>query len=862
MSQLETTDSIDTLFNEAIGYHNEGQIDKAISIYSQILDTNFQHSDSLHLLGVANHQLGESEKGVELIRQAISLNPDDAGYFSNLGSALKAVGRLVESIEAYEAAIDLDKLFLPAYYNVGEVYCLMDRVHDGEAAYRKALELNQNLPDIWTNLGICLLNQDKEQEAEECFIKALERMPTFPTALYSFARLRDRQERLDEANTLYAQALSMGFDQAACLRGLAMIAQRQSLPELAIDYLNQLIDNGLADADVYNNLSLAFKATGDLDKARKAIENALEIDSDHVESLCNLSSMLNEEGLFAEALPFAQKAVKLDENCDIAYNNAGSSYRGMAKLDEAAEAYDQALRINPEQPEYYNNLALVLEFQCRFDEMMEAFETAIDLKPDYAIGKANFAAALLKQGHLSRAKELIDSIAEKEEVSTSILVSLGRYNYELGRFPESLKAYQEALEINPKEMIALFGMAATQIARDDVEDEFLFKLHCEAASRIEDGVEPLSHDRIERSSTKIKLGFVSPDFKNHSVAFFLEPLIENLDRDRFEIHCYSSVPNPDEMTRRFQSLADEWHEISDTSGKNLASDIKKDGIDVLFDLAGYTAGSQIAAFVYKPAPIQVSYLGYAHSTGLSSMDFRIVDPVTDPEEKTFNSERLAEMPDCFLCYRPVDEAPEVGPLPALENESITFGCFNNIAKFTPLSARLFAGAMKAVPDSRILLKSHQADDPAVRERVTALFGNNDIDESRIEFMPRLPNIREHLSFYNRVDIALDTSPYNGTTTTCEAFWMGVPVVTLAGSRHASRVGASLNSVVGLSDLTAESEEDFIKKTAMLSENLEKLSEIRQELRQRVTDSPLRDESSFARNMESTILGMLDQQVSS
>ena len=861
MSQLETTDSVDTLFDEAIGYHNEGQIDKAISIYSKILDTNPQHSDSLHLLGVANHQLGESEKAVDLIRHAISLNPDDAGYFSNLGSALKAIGRLVESIEAYQAAIDLDKLFLPAYYNVGEVYCLMDRVDDGEAAYRKALELNQNLPDIWTNLGICLLNQDKEQESEECFIKALQLMPTFPTALYSFARLRDRQERLDEANTLYAQALSMGFDNAACLRGLAMIAQRQSLPELAIDYLNQLIESGLADADVYNNLSLAFKATGELEKAREALEKALEIDDEHVESLCNLSSTLNEEGLFAEALPLAQKAAELDENCDIAYNNAGSTYRGMAKLDEATEAYNQALRINPEQPEYYNNLALVLEFQCRFDEMVEAYEAAIDLKPDYAVGKANFAAALLKQGHLSRAKELIDSISEKDEVSSSIWVSLGRYYYELGHFAKSLEAYQKALEIDPKEMVALFGMAATQIARDDVEDDFLFELHREAASRIEEGIEPFSHARTERSSTRIKLGFVSPDFKTHSVAFFLEPLIENLDRNRFEIHCYSSVPNPDETTRRFQSLADVWHGISDTSGKNLANDINQDGIDVLFDLAGYTAGSQLAAFVYKPAPIQVSYLGYAHSTGLSSMDYRIVDAITDPEGKTINSERLAEMPDCFLCYRPVDEAPELGPLPALENGSITFGCFNNIAKFTRLSARLFAGAMKVVPDSRILLKSHQADDPAVRERVTTLFRNNGIDESRVEFMPRLPDVREHLSLYNRVDIALDTSPYNGTTTTCEAFWMGVPVVALAGSRHASRVGASLNSVVGLHELTAEGEEDFIKKAAMLSEDLEKLSEIRQELRQRVIDSPLRDEIRFARNMESAILSMIDQQAS-
>jgi len=849
MGEANDLSEIETLFNKAVKLHTEGSIGEAANIYQEILEKDPRHADSIHLLGLTKHQMGESVKGSELIRRAIDIRPGEAAYYSNLGAALKAQDRLEEAVESYERAVAIDDQFLPAFYNVGEIYCLLEKLDKGEAAYRKALELNKGLPDIWGNLGLCLIRQEKFEEAEECLIQSLSLMQDFGPSLYGLGHLRELQEKPSEAMPFFQQAMNAGFDRPSCLRRLASLAQTEKLKDVALDYLNQLIEMGEGDANVYNNLALVYRDSGDVDEARNAFDLALKEDPDHVETLCNLADLETANGEVEGAIARLERCLEIDPECDIAYNNLALALRSQTKVNEAIEAYRKAISINPEQAEYRSNIALLLDYVGETAEMEEQYRKAIEINPSYPIAYANFASSLLKFGRLTEAKELLDRSLDLDPNQAITWSNVGRYYYEIGDFARSGEAYEKCLELDPENRQGLTSLAATQIIRDDIDDAAIFEAHRRVASALEASVAnvPLEDLVRQREPTdKLRVGFVSSDFRRHSVAYFIEPLLEKLDRSRFVVHCYSGVERKDTVTERLEKLADAWLDIANTSQDTVADRIREDGIDILVDLSGYTHGNRCLIFAKRSAPVQVSYLGYPHSSGMETMTHRIVDGVTDPEGVTLNTEALVRIPDCFLCYRPMETYPDVGSLPAASGDGLTFGSFNNITKLTPKSIALFAKVLNGVSDSKLLLKSHQTKDPVVQDRVLAGFENHGIDSGRIEFLSRMPSINDHLNAYNRVDIGLDTFPYNGTTTTCEAMWMGVPVITLKGSRHASRVSASLAEVVGLGEMVVDSEEAFAAKAIALSQDTERLATIRAGLRSKIEDSPLRDEAGYAK----------------
>lgn len=855
MSPHDTPNPIAAKFDEAVGLHTQGQIGQAIPIYDAILREDPRHSDALHLLGLAKHQLGHAAEGAELIERAIEMNPGDAAYRSNLSSVYKALGRVADAIVTLEAAIEIDPKFLPAHYNVAELYTLQGDLERGEASYRRSVELNPGLPEIWTNLGLCLAKRGALEEAEEALYKALDLMPEYNTALYALGHVREKQERPGEAAQLFEQAMKFGFDEPACLRRLAGIASAESDSEAAVRWLERLDRSGNGDASVCNNLGLAYQNLDRRDQAWEAFHKALALDPDHVETLCNVANLLNEEGDFDQSIERCLRCIEIDPSCDIAFNNLGTAYKATARPERAIEAYEKAIALKPQRAEYRNNVGLVYQYVGRIEDMETSFREAIRLDPDYATALANYACALLNFGHLTKAKGLLDQALIVDPNLVSGWNNLARYHFEVGDFKESAKAYRRFLSIDPGNVLGLGSLAATQIVRDDVEDREVFAAHEECGCRLEAATETLALDASDLTRPgggPLRVGFVSADLRAHSVAFFLEPLLANLDRARFEIHCYSGVFNKDKVTRRLEALAAHWRDVAGMPDDALARQIREDRIEILVDLSGYTSGNRATVFAMRPAPAQVNWLGYPHSTGLTRMDYRIVDAVTDPEGVTFNSERLARLPDCFLCFRPSHEAPETGPLPLSANGFPTFGSFNNLSKLTPRSIDLFARVLRGSPGSRLIMKSHQSADTAIRDRVFGRFADRGIDRSRIELLPRYPSMTDHLNAYNRVDVALDTYPYTGTTTTCEALWMGVPVVTLAGTRHASRVSASILTAVGRPDLIASSDDEYERIALQLVRDAGSLGAARAGLRARLEASPLRDEPGFARKFEAAL----------
>jgi predicted O-linked N-acetylglucosamine transferase (SPINDLY family) len=350
----------------------------------------------------------------------------------------------------------------------------------------------------------------------------------------------------------------------------------------------------------------------------------------------------------------------------------------------------------------------------------------------------------------------------------------------------------------------------------------------------------------------LRIGYLSPDFCSHPVAFFIEPLLARHDRSSFEVFCYSDVAHPDGITTHFRRLVPAWRDIRHLSDDELARRIHADRIDILVDVAGHTANNRLRVFACKPAPLQVTWLGYPNTTGLAAMDYRLTDAWADPPGETehWHSETLIRLQGGFLCYRPLEGVSVTAP-PCLTTRHVTFGSFNNLAKVTPEVIAVWSRLLRRVPTARLLLKTKPLRDKDTQEAVYEQFARYGVDRGRVDLIGWVEKMGDHMGLYGRVDIALDTFPYNGTTTTCEALWMGVPVVTLAGGTHAGRVGVSLLSRIGLSEFIAGTPDEYIELAVQLANDRERLDRLRNHLRGQVAASSLCDAESFARNVEAS-----------
>jgi predicted O-linked N-acetylglucosamine transferase (SPINDLY family) len=351
----------------------------------------------------------------------------------------------------------------------------------------------------------------------------------------------------------------------------------------------------------------------------------------------------------------------------------------------------------------------------------------------------------------------------------------------------------------------------------------------------------------------IRVGLVGGDFRTHSCAFFLLQLLKNLDRSRVHVTCIYTVPLQDAITEKFRTLADDFVALSEPPQTVLVAAVRNARIDVLIDLCGHTSGSQLAAMHMRPAPVQGTYLGYANTTGLDAIQFRIVDSLTDPfGADAHATERLVRLDPCFLCFEPPADASAVAPCPSNVRGHVTFGSFNSPIKLNDPLVGLWARVLHAVPGSRLILKGEALGDSEFAGIVRDKFVKAGVDAARLDLLGKIATINSHLDAYAQVDIALDSFPYHGTTTTCEAMWMGVPVVSRLGDVHASRVGLSLLSAVGLADLASESDDGFVAAAVALADNAERRSELRASLRERMRSSPLCDGEGFAQRFEAAI----------
>jgi protein O-GlcNAc transferase len=631
---------------------------------------------------------------------------------------------------------------------------------------------------------------------------------------------------------------------------------------------------------------------GDLDQAEALCRKILVKKPKHVDALNLLGLTAYGKKNYDAAISHIRKALQYAPSNFYFHNNLGTAYKAQKQLDDAAACYRKALQLNPHFADAHNNLGTVLQAKRELDEAMTCYRTALQLRPDYADAYFNLGTAFRVKGQGDEAIACYRKALQLNPSFVEAYNNLGVDSKERGDLQEALLHFQKVLQLNPAFVEAYNNIGsilgdqgklaeaesyyrrALQMKPDfatcysnlllsmnytDHDNRMIYLEHLafarQFAEPLRSGMTLHANERI--SDRRIKVGYVSPDFRRHSVNYFLEPVLAAHNREQFEVFCYSDVVSPDEVSQRIQTYPVQWRDIVGMTDAQAAALVRSDKIDILVDLAGHTGYNRMLLFARKPAPVQVSWLGYPNTTGLPAIDYRIVDTYTDPPGLTdeFYTEKLIRMPESFLCYHPEEDSPEVGPLPLLQAGHITFGSFNIISKVTPEAVAIWSHILKQVPDSTLLLKAKSLFDKGTREYIGDLFHRQGITADRLIFRFHTASYKEHLDMYNDIDIALDTFPYNGTTTTCEALWMGLPVVTLAGDRHASRVGMSILANIGLPELVADTLDRYIDTAVSLAGDLNRLRSLRTSLRRIMKGSVLTDADKFTSGIETLYRGI-------
>lgn len=634
------------------------------------------------------------------------------------------------------------------------------------------------------------------------------------------------------------------------------------------------------------------------DAAERAYQAVLKLDATHPQALALLGMIKGMFGEFQAAIDFFLKALERDPgNADL-YNNLGETYRHLGDAAKALPCFAKAIELRPDlffayrgaadmalaardetsNPEHARELTrLALEHlralggilrKKRHPDGLGVLQEALALDPFDFETLHSLGNCLYEYGLLSESVDTFQRAIALRPDDANVFSNLGTSLYCLRRWQEADDAFTRALELNPAHKIAEANRITCSLMHplyeDDVPPERIYREHrdwgltitAELAEVAAAESKPFPNSRDP--DRRLRIAFISGDLRDHPVAHFFRPLLASHDRDVLDVYCYTEQERTDPYTDVLRQTGGTWRvaRVAEPDSA-LRTQLRADAIDIAIELSGQTAGTRLSALAVRATPVTASWLGYPATTGLPTIDWRITDALVDPAgHEAYYTEKLMRLPEGFLCYAPrAENPPPVAPLPALTRRGITFGSFNNTLKVTASSIRCWASILAAVPNSRLVLKAAYLADPTVRLFVMEQFNAAGIDNLRVELRSQVAKLGDHLGNYGEIDIGLDPLVYNGTTTTCEAMWMGVPVISLIGNRHAARVGFDLLSRVGLGELAGADVPAYVANAAALANDLPRLQRIRSELRERMRASPLCDAPRFARHFEAGLREM-------
>jgi protein O-GlcNAc transferase len=610
---------------------------------------------------------------------------------------------------------------------------------------------------------------------------------------------------------------------------------------------------------------LQFFESKDFEKATASFRKSLELVPGRISTITNLSASLLKLGRHIEVVELANRHLS-DEGAQAPmaelYLNRGCALHELMHFDEATASLRQAIAARGQYAEAYTNLGNSLRELQRYKEAEDCYRIALQINPNLAEAHNNFGVLLQVQARTLEALASYQNAIAIDPTYSATYTNYAGVCAELGRLKEAEEFFLKAIEINPLSLYA--------------RSNFLFNLNYMRHSTPEMMLEQARHfGRMVSGSVqakfkahkpliaggKLRIGFVSGDLRNHPVGYFTEALFQHIDLNEFELFAFPSNSKEDDLTLRIKPFFREWIAIFGQTDAAAAQLIYEQGIHVLIDLSGHTTHNRLPVFAHKPAPVQVSWLGYFNTTGLPEMDYFLGDPYMAPDnEAAYFSEKIFNLKHTWLCRKPPANAVAIAPLPALQNGYLTFGCMGNISKMDDVVISLWSRILRETPNSKLLLKAKQLDDIRFRKLLQSKFLEHGVNLDQL-IMEGVSSPRVYLATYNRIDIVLDTFPYPGGTTSVDALWMGVPVLTMKGNRFLSRLGESIAHNAGLIDWIANDHIEYINKALCFSQDIPHLAELRTELRERVSKSPLMDTQLFAGDFSDAMKALYARHIS-
>jgi predicted O-linked N-acetylglucosamine transferase (SPINDLY family) len=827
---------LDVALQQAIAHHQAGRLQDAEPLYRAILQAQPRHAEANHNLGMIACQVGQHAAGLPYLQAALAIKPSHGQFSISYAEALLATGRVKDAQQILQSALQhglntpaaqalrqkVDAALRNNRTNGGmppfaEIERLIAQFQAGhyEVVENSANALSERYPlsgQVWKVLGASRLAQGKD--ARHALQRAADLVPSDADNFANLGKALRDAGQLQAALTSYDRVLTLqpDFVMAHCFR--AGVLQELGQLDLAVAGYRRALELDPTLAEAYNALGSALRGLGQRHDAVASYRRALTIKPDYADAWCNLGTALWEIGQVDEAVSSLRRAVEINPDFAMAHNNLGTALRDIGQIADALASYRRALELDPGYADASCNLGLVLQDLKQFDEALACYHRALAIRPEFAEAYSNLGDALK----------------------------------DLGQIDEAVAHYRRALAIKPDFVSAYDNLLMALQFTTKITAQDLFEAHKRFGEQYEAPLKsrwPM-HTNSREPDKRLKIGYVSGDFRQHAVAYFIEPVLANHDKTQVEVFCYANSRMQDAVTDRLKAVADHWQPCAGMSDDELAQRIQADGIDILVDLSGHTAHNRLLTFARKPAPIQITYLGYPGGSGLSAMDYRLTDRYTESGDDQYYTEKLLRLPGSVWCYRPADNMPDVTPLPALANGCLTFGSFNNCNKIGDACIPLWAALLRSLPTARLLMATVPKGE--MRLRLTRQFEEFGVASERLAFYGKLP-AQEFQRKLQEVDITLDPFPVNGATTTCESLWLGVPVLTLVGGRFLSRAGLSILSAAGLAEFAAATQEEYIQVATKFANDLPRLAEIRAGMRERLKGTPLLDQQGFTRNLE-------------
>lgn len=693
----------------------------------------------------------------------------------------------------------------------------VQRYDFAEELVRAAIAEQDNNPNFHFTLGRILSRQEKKEEAIGQYKKVLRINPDNIDALNNMGTILFSMDKIDEASEIFDRILIHNPADFNALSNSASIDYKKGNNQAAIETYQKALKLNPENPNLYHDIALALEAQNKLPEALQYFLKAVEKKPDYIEALLNIGNIYRHTGRLEDALSYYAKIKKIEKN-EYASIGTAAIYIDQGRFEEALMEAEYADRNFEESFRLKNFLGTLYNKILKFEEALACYNRAIELDPTQPDLYANKATVLKNLGKLDEAIENLRmalKIAPDTQWIHSNLILTKLY----------------ASSVTPEELAATSRMFGENVADRHIRDR------------------PFTNNRTE--DRKLRIGYVSPDFRSHAVRYFLSPIYKH-DGDHFELFGYSKVESEDEYTEMIKNHFDHWRDIRFMTNDAAADLIEQDQIDILVDLAGHTANNGLMIFARKPAPIQITWLGYTATTGMKAMDYRMTDIHAEPPGMTehLNTETLWRLPDIFAAYSPHENSlPVIDRPPFEDNGYITFGCLNNFTKVTDPVIETWTKIMMQVPDSKLLLEISGIDNDKIKGEIEQRLLRYGLTKDRLILIPFKKSNQYVL--YNKIDIALDPFPAVGGTTGMDTLWMGVPYITLAGKHFGSRMGVSILANAGLPELIAQDTDQYISLAVNIAKNPKKLRALRHGLRERFAASPAMDQSRFARNMEAT-----------